>query len=182
MQPNQSIIVEGPDGGGKSTLIRWLSSILDVPVHARAATSTGGPIANLAHWVEADLTSPFGLGQLWLYDRHPIISELVYGPITRNHLPAGFRAEAWRKAMIANVARRSIVVWCIPPLDVVMKNTEEDGRDMPGVFGNIDRIHAGYMSYSLAWPGRSITYDYTTEHPDLIANQLGHWIRKEKSA
>lgn len=182
MRPNKSIIVEGPDGGGKTTLVRWLSSILDIPIHDRASTSTGGPVGNLAMWVEQDLTSPFGLGQPWLYDRHPIVSELVYGPITRNRLPQGFRSEAWRKAMISNVARSSILVWCLPSLDVVMKNTEKEGRDMPGVFGNIDRIHAGYSAYSLAWPGRSIMYDYTTEHPDLIANQLGHWLKTKETA
>lgn len=158
------IIVEGPDGGGKSNLVRYLSKHFDLPVHARASDSINGPVKNLFQWVIDDVsTQPEQ--PLSIYDRHPLISEYIYGPICRAKLPDGFTstsAHAW----IRHMAVRSLVVLCRPPNERLIASVAPE-RDMPGVTEHIERIAACYDAMRMFWPGRVVTYDFTAKPGEI---------------
>lgn len=69
-----NIIIEGPDGSGKSTLAEFLASNLHWPI-----VHSPGPPASQEEFegrVRVALTC-----QRTIFDRHPIISETVYGQV-----------------------------------------------------------------------------------------------------
>lgn len=170
------IILEGPDGAGKSTLIQRLSEDLDLPVAKRACTSTGGPVDNLGHWAAGDVMG-WGKFPISLYDRHPFISEYIYGPVIRGHIdPTMERLHpSYRWRFMAE----SLVVLCMPPLDVVKANLAAE-QQMDGVTNHIELIYALYAAYGSMAP--VIRYDYTQPNSyfRLHHKLLNHL--KEKSA
>lgn len=159
------IIVEGPDGGGKTTLINQLRHEHfpnRFAMHPRASDSIMGPVPLLANWVTDDLamldkpeTPPS------IYDRHPIISEPIYGPICRGTVPDMFRKGWWVNLMMEDLAQRAILVLCMPPFQTVRRNVAKPGSQMAGVADNIAHIYDMYERIHLRWPGLVMTYDHT---------------------
>lgn len=151
----KQIIVEGPDGAGKSTLIQTLSRDLDLPVNQnRSCTSTGGPVKNLNQWIVDDLRS-WDTKTTSLYDRHPMVSDHIYGPVLRKevqiHLPFGY----YRRFV-----EDAIVVLCLPPLGNVTTNLESEDQ-LAGVWENIATIYSLYEAYARQNQDRVLWYDYT---------------------
>jgi GTPase SAR1 family protein len=155
-----SIIVEGCDGTGKTTLIQRLQyDFENLEVHPRFATSVEGPLDNLATRVYDDRYE-LSTGH-WIYDRHPVISEYVYGQlIPERTIDPDFLTAAMGE--IHNyVAREAFVIWCIPPFDLVAKNVEAE-KQMPGVIENLRKIYTAYQIKHVTWPGYYNTlYDYS---------------------
>lgn len=152
------IILEGPDGSGKDTLMRHLIQEYHFVEHPRACTSEGGPVNRLDEWVIQDMEQ-IHVQNPSIYNRHPLISERIYAPIVRKSIPTGLLADDWwwrhyRKWM----ARYAMVIWCLPPLPVVRANVMRCSQ-MPGVVSNINSIYAAYKSAPL-WPGQQIWYNY----------------------
>lgn len=155
-----SIIVEGPDGAGKTTLVQELQNHFpQMELHPRFCTSTGGPIANLTEEVYRDTKSA---PTHFLYDRHPTVSEYVYNTsIPDRRIRSEFLTFSMMK-LRNRVASHSLMIFCIPPINVVIDNVRRDQSDqMPGVVDNIVRIYEQYMMHMLMWPGRTVHYDYT---------------------
>ena len=155
-----TIIIEGPDGAGKTTLIQDLQHQLPgMEIHPRFCTSKGGPIDGLAEAVFRDVrTTPTH----YIYDRHPLVSEYVYRTAIRGQsIPDVFLTDAMGR-LRKRVARHSLVIWCLPPLSSVKNNVERDAEgEMPGVVENIEEIYRQYQMHKQLWPGRHATYDYT---------------------
>lgn len=152
------IIVEGPDGAGKSTLVGQLAEEFNLPVHERASHGRDGPVSNLFEWAQNDVVSmPYQ--PLSIYDRHPLISEYVYGPICRATLPPGF-ATPNAQLLLRMMAPRVLVVMCKAPQERLRASVSDD-RDMPGVTEHIERIASAYDGLRVFWPGQCISYDYT---------------------
>lgn len=155
------IIVEGPDGGGKTRLIEALMYRYPRLIRgSKASTSLRGPVKNLAAWVKKEFTVMDGVGDPMVYDRHPVISEPIYGPIARGQAQPGFSPSPWLSSVRLNMYARTFVIWCIPPLEQCRKAVADD-RDMPGVSENIDALHAAYVHEAKVWGGPSIRYDLT---------------------
>lgn len=157
-----SIIVEGPDGAGKTTLIQDLQGHFpEMELHPRFCTSRGGPIEGLAEEVYRDVVSK---PTHFIYDRHPVISDYVYNAaIPERSYTVGFLTDTMGR-LRNRVAHHSLTIWCLPPLSQVRFNCrkdEEAGNQMSGVFDNIEKIYDGYHMHRLLWPGRSVIYDYT---------------------
>lgn len=153
------ILVEGMDGSGKSGMVTRISEKLKIPIHQRAATSAGGPINNLYEWVTEDVQSlrwqPFSV-----YDRHPLVSEYIYGPITRQHVDPRFYT-SHAQALTGIFAPSVLVVFCDPGPDEVFKNVLE-GKHMPGVTEHASRLYYAYKTFMHYWPGnRPVVWDYT---------------------
>lgn len=166
------IIVEGPDGSGKDTLITsLLGHFPDHTLHERASTSLGGPVPNLAAWVAKDVAT-MAEQPPSIYNRHPLVSELIYWRYRtpKAHPSAEWSHRAWREAMRRGAAPYAIVVFCHPPYHVVRRTILDQGPDahMPGVYDNILDIYTDYSMYM--WPGINIHYDYTAENalPELL--------------
>ncbi len=163
------IIVEGPDGAGKTTLIKKLSADLHVPVHERAVTSDGVPTlstqngraANLAVWSFNDIrTMPEQ--PMSIYDRYPLVSEYVYGPVVRGFLDSNFISPIMHLA-IRQLAVKSLVIFCRPPNDEIAENLfgAPAKDEMAGVAVKYQELAAAYDALKMFWPGDCIGYDYT---------------------
>ena len=118
-------IVEGPDGGGKTTLIRRLQDELGFELMPRACTSDNGvDPTTLKQWVEDDLrnASPQGL----FYDRHPLISEPIYGPLIRGEMAEGFNHVGWLATQFARLSlMKPVMIFCLPPKQIVLENIRD---------------------------------------------------------
>lgn len=164
----RQIVIEGPDGAGKTTMVNELMDKLGVDMHARACTSVGGPIDadGLGLWVmrEFDREKPFGV-----YDRHPVISEPIYGSVIRGELRGEFRSDNWLREMRGKLATSSYVVFCLPPWSDVRANIDA-GVHMPGVVEHAYTIYQLYLFTAKTWPGPSIVHDYTLGAPRRAYN------------
>lgn len=155
------IIVEGPDGSGKDTLIDELIHQLGVDVvkGPRAVKSSiSGPVDNLGDWVLKDYRE-WGMTEACrIYNRHPLISEKVYGPVLRGGIERGLSDAS--EALLQAFAGSTLVIMCRPPLEVVRECVNAD-RDMRGVVDNIDEIYSRYQAMEKLWPGWMVKYDWT---------------------
>jgi hypothetical protein len=162
------IVVEGPDGAGKSGLVQRIAEHLKIPVHARACKSTSGPIDQLYEWARHDVTSlrwqPFSV-----YDRHPLVSEYIYGPITRQSVSPQFYTRQAAK-LSEQFAHQVLIVYCDPGVGEVLENVLK-GKHMDGVAEHASRLYYAYKSFMHYWPGnRPVVWDYTQPHtfPEVI--------------
>lgn len=172
------IIVEGMDGSGKTTLIRELLKYLTPSYpgyshyakHERASSSVDGPVKQLDQWVIDDTRlMPFLAPSI--YDRHPLISEPIYGPICRGGVLGRFRVDSWVEIMRQSVANYALVIWCHPPLDNIRQVIGNE-EQMAGVVDNLDRLHKEYARAMLVWPGAKIMYDRTKSNHTELINRL----------
>lgn len=155
------LVVEGPDGGGKTRLIEALLAKYPQLIKAKkASTSLRGPVRNLAAWVRAEFDVMDMAFAPQVYDRHPVISEPIYGPLARGQAQPGFSPSPWLSTARLNLYSRTYTIWCIPSLEQCQAAIDP-GRDMPGVVENIDRIHEAYLKEMTAWGGPGIRYDLT---------------------
>lgn len=182
---NRHLIIEGPDGAGKSTLVKYLSPILDVPVARRISDSiTGVQGKNLRNYVDGDMgrwannasNNPNLHSQVWasttpsrLYDRYPLISEPIYGLHVRKAPQTEFMTPWYKDAYAKFLALDPLVVWCLPPYDEVCKYVHPQ-RDMDGVWRNISQLYQAYRLASLQYPGSSVVYNYTIHKPGWIVD------------
>jgi hypothetical protein len=159
------IILEGPDGGGKSTLAKQLAVLWDLPIAERVVSKDTEAMIDLKAWTEENVRN---MGPLQVYDRHRLISEPIYGPILRAGRPQpGFESLGWLSAMTQEFYRHQpIIIYCIPPLEVVMENLRDD-PDNEVVRDQIQSIYALYttraaMDVALR-PTMTAIWDYTTD-------------------
>lgn len=167
-----TILIEGPDGAGKTTLLSDLAGHFpQMEQHPRFCTSTGGPLDNLAELVFRDVQPR---ATHYLYDRHPCISEYVYRTSLGQSIPSAFLGPAMGR-LRNRLAHHSLMIWCLPPLEVVKKNVaQEVGGQMFGMAQNIDKIYEQYQMHRLMWPGRAVTFDYT--RPDVSWEALRYTL------
>lgn len=169
------IIVEGPDGGGKTRLLdRLTEHYTSIPVHPRASEGVDGPVKDLFEWAHKDVTTWRDKG-LHFYDRHPLISEYIYGPTVRGHVDPRFYTTALRRRLV----HRALIIVCLPPLCVVRASVNNE-RDMPGVMTHIDTIWSLYASLTAQLPTVGVVrYDFTEDdYTDLfphINSHRTHW-------
>jgi hypothetical protein len=157
------IVFEGPDGSGKTGAINDVHKRFNLPMMNRASSSVDGPILNLSEWVD-HFFDTWTNQSYTLLDRHPLISELIYGPICRGRLTGEFANPHWLRSRVQEFRQKCVVIWCLPPIERVQFNVSQgDKPQMSGVAANIDRIYWSYMAMqaSLSIP-RSITHDFTT--------------------
>lgn len=165
------VIVEGPDGAGKTNLVRELVDHLGIPQHPRFVQSTGGPPRNLDALVMADLVSPmYGPDHPHVYDRHPLISEPIYGPIIRGGVDGMFRLVPWLDRCRKKLQGRAVVVFCLPPWEEVQNNVvNPDIEQMDGVAQEIWDIYNAYAQLYDRWGGPKLAHDYTRNPPGSMS-------------
>jgi hypothetical protein len=156
------IIFEGPDGAGKTTLIKSFQGLTGFPIAERVVSKDAEAMTDLRRWVWDNVQMGF---QERIFDRHRLISEFIYGPILRTEQEPGFNDPDWVLSMTGRFYRlRPIIVYCIPPLHTVRHNLlgDEDNRV---VWDHIDAIYTAYLQramtdYTLR-PYNTIIHDYT---------------------
>lgn len=172
------IITEGMDGTGKSTLIRSLSRDLNIPVHDKASTSLGGPVDNIYDWAKQDIES-WGTQPLSIYDRHPMISEMIYGPIARGSLDKRF-LEPEASTLLKTMYEKSVIVLCAPPWHLVNKNLNQEPQPN-WVWANAEALYEEYAHLLATIPlsANLVVYDYTqTRSYERLADSIVRHFKK----
>ena len=152
------IIVEGPDGAGKTTLVQELASEIGLKIGERATKDRSrlyevtrrDTYTALSKAVKANKKP-----QIW--DRL-FFSEMVYAPIVGGR-DVEFSAKEQTFVKRVLIALECPIIMCRPPLETVEKNVL-DSEQMGGVAENVRGIYNAYGSVAEGMP--FITwYDYT---------------------
>lgn len=165
------ILVEGPDGAGKSTLIKSLVEVTGFEVAPRVVSKDTKAMLDLKVWVEDNLDlGPHDA----IYDRYRLISEFIYGPVLRSTQAPGFDDPDWVLHNLSHLYKNDpIIIYCLPPLDVVRHNLQGDD-DNSAVRDFIDAIYTAYLQRAamdlIMRPHRTIIHDYTDTYPGGTEN------------
>jgi hypothetical protein len=129
------IVVEGPDGAGKSTLISKLrEKHPEMMLAPRACTSLAGPLSgqDLVQWLR-----DYGVMPGYIYDRHPCISGPVYDAVYAD--PVEGWVGAWVQCHLHELIENAKVIYCRPPRREIIKSINESAQ-MDGVDRKIHQI------------------------------------------
>jgi GTPase SAR1 family protein len=170
------IVVEGPDGSGKTTLIKEIQSEFAVTIAPRVVSKEAEALLDLRVWVEQNNRK---LDQGVVYDRHRLISETIYGPILRDGTEPGFDDINWlAEQMHQFYAKRPVIIYCLPAKGVVLENRSSlPSKATYQQASNIYDLYVARTAIDNAF-GRSVIYDYTKGSRHL-ANIMGHINRNE---
>jgi hypothetical protein len=158
------IIVEGPDGAGKTTLIRQMMERYQdgLTIAPRVVSKDAEAMVDLRQWVNTNLDEG---PQYKIFDRHRLISEFIYGPVLRTEQQPGFDSVTWVWHSLRRFQQmRPVLIYCIPPLEAVMANIAGD-EDNQVVWNHIMGIYTAYLQRATldALNAGAIIYDYTTD-------------------
>lgn len=161
------IIVEGPDGSGKTHLVNsLLSAFPHLELHPKFVQSDMSGRGDLINKVAEDMTTVAkGYPTHLIYDRHPLISEYIYSTAIGRKLPEGFVhpvARAFRTGLI----KRGIIIVCLPPFEEVEDNVF-GGRveQPPEIRWCHTGIYTGYEAFLVnsPHPDNLYVHDYTRD-------------------
>ena len=170
------VILEGSDDTGKSTLATKLAMALKAPI-LKAVPSEGPnqPDQYYKDWVMEHLGMDYeDPSKLKIYDRFPVISEEIYGPLLRdrNHFSP---VEYWIRQLVNKATYR--IIYCRPPREVVL-STVGSGIQMDGVVENSGKLldlYDGFMKQLRDFKIPVHVYDYT--QPEAYTEVLEFIIR-----
>lgn len=173
------IIVEGPDGSGKTTLITRLQDDTGLMVMNRVVGKDTQPLSDLQAWVEDNVKhGPFKA----LYDRHRLISEPIYGPVLRGGPQPGFNDFAWLERMQWSFRNQNpLVIFCLPPFEVVLENVNAAADQPFEVRKRTRTIYWLYFNLATQWV-RAYVWDYTQhedQYPKLLAAVKDYAYRED---
>lgn len=161
----QVIILEGPDGGGKSTLSGQLAVAFEKngPVHkVHHGPYPGASGEDLMGYYLDAMALAHG-NRTVIMDRS-WISEPIYGKVYRN---AESRLKTWQVRMLERVALgyNGMIVNCLPPLEKCIDNYKaRKGVEMLDNEDQLSRVYAGYCVYTSAVP--QLGYDFRLNGSD----------------
>lgn len=173
------LIVEGPDGAGKSTLVKLLAAVTDFPVAPRVVSAETKAMTDLMVWTERNVSQGF---QRVIFDRHRLISDPIYRfAIMSKQMDANLYSLPWLTRMFAAFHQcMPIVIYCMPPLGTIYRNLEND-EDNRAVFQDIDRVY--YMYAAKVAHDTSLSridmfhYDYTNDSEGEVLE----WVKLQLS-
>lgn len=127
--------MEGMDNTGKTTLLEKLATAFDPPL---PLTKSPGPktTEEAIAWVTKEMNRE----EPMLYDRHPMISEFVYGPLLRNF--NSLATAKGKKLMLEFYLKHPMVIYCRPPESAIFNFGDRD--QMEGVIENRKKLLAQY--------------------------------------
>lgn len=169
------IIVEGPDGAGKTTLIGRLEEEYGLIREPRAVSSDVRALVPIGEYVDRELDRGFG----WrLYDRFALISSPFYmftGPdrTFRGEMTDPIWLEAaWRRFLKLD----PVIILCLPPLEAVKANVEADPNN-ERIAPHIEEIYYSYHNFfamqRAVFNTSIMRWDYTADLVGQTRNMSG---------
>ncbi|MCO5760317.1 MAG: hypothetical protein NHG36_02220 [Chromatiaceae bacterium] len=155
------VVVEGPDGSGKTTLIEQLRNRGDSAYFVTLRPS--GPPPSLAHVTRfAHLAGIAAKDETVLCDRFPPISEYVYGKVLRGH------SLVTTDYLIRSLHEVTSIVYCRPCLKTLVQNLETE-RQMAGVAENLLRLRGEYDATMdlISQVVPTLYYDFQQPYPGI---------------
>lgn len=155
------VVVEGPDGAGKTTLIKNLRA--QSKRYFVSLQNSGIPQNVLNVQCVCDWLARMAIGRVPLVcDRLSLISEPIYGEIVRNEniLEGTYTIQDVETFLLDNVDR---VIYCRPPTSAIIKGLESE-QQLEGVVERIQKLTERYdwVMQMISHGGvRVITYDWT---------------------
>lgn len=155
------IIVEGPDGAGKSTLVKEICERFNLWVGERAVKDR----KRLYEVTRQDTYSAMaeelrGNAPPKVWDRL-FFSEMVYAPIVGRECEFTSEEQYFIRRFMELID--CPIILCHPPYQTVVDNALKD-EQMDGVNENIEKIFWDYLR--LKWPRQVRYYDYTQPEGD----------------
>jgi hypothetical protein len=177
------IVVEGVDGSGKSNLVGRLCQDFDMDCEERVVNKDTTPVGgvSLKSWVETDMRS---WPRAAIYDRHRLISEPIYAPIMRGRLADGFQDPLWFGSQYSLFWKhRPIVIYCMPPPEVVIKNVLDSGEENAAVLKPISALYWLYHADYCRNMNKSnvILWDYTQDQYEDHLHYIRFILKEEHS-
>jgi hypothetical protein len=175
------LIVEGPDGGGKTTLAKAIADAYDLeytrPLEQLLSSSTG-PGPGLFEWWKDQLRLPPAEHKARVYDRCFFISEAIYqmAQVQRDLIVDGH--ELWRGISDLWTLGPNLI-FCQPPMDVQYSNVVQDGRQSLEGLNNrhLEKINFMYWAFYGMWQNslfaQVVQYDYTRDSINWILDWVG---------
>lgn len=157
------IIVEGPDGAGKTTLISELVEETGLQVAPRVVSKDTEAMTDLVKWTEENTRAGF---QATIFDRHRLISEPIYGPILREQLTPEFTDPEWFYHQLSALYHcNPFIIYCLPPFQTVMENilSTEDNKFFHGNPYAVQAIWGAYLNKAMTESvhrDRTFIYNY----------------------
>lgn len=153
------IAVEGPDGAGKTTL---LESLRGCKYPFTLITRNGNPKDPCNIVGEVQLLTTLPLTLTVLVDRHPLISEPIYGTILRDGVNR--LSVLWTEDQQLDMLRETVtrIIYCRPPIGTIQKNLRQHPQ-LAGVELKIDKLVDAYdfAMNEIGFDVPVLRYDYT---------------------
>lgn len=177
------VIVEGPDGAGKTKLCKAISKHFDLEIVAPQKNGQM-PIVPVRNRVYRALGKAVqGHKPAKIYDRL-YLSELVYGHVIRGETAFSEPEKAFIDKVILSLG--CPVVFCIPDYDTCVENLEKVDQ-MKGVKENFEAIYEMYSRFADAWISApavrggsgAIVHDYEVEvSKDNVMGHIDGYLRR----
>lgn len=172
------MLVEGLDSSGKTTLANQIASFFKTEVRHDLGPKT---FHDMSEWMLEQVPIINHGGPVAVYDRWPLISEGVYGPLLRG------KSEFDQLSSTAVAASalwdyytghyRVVIIYCNPGLERI-RETLENNEQMHGVADNLNHLYGAYEEQMAGWELCS-DYSKNTDHRFWVLpynyRQIGAW-------
>lgn len=171
------LILEGPDGSGKTTLANKLLKGTGCPTLLVKRSGPPGSVETLkfqADWIKAQGSSGLNI----IADRHPLISETIYAPIVRKVSPLWSEVDALAYFGQIPDSARPLIIYCRAPLQIMAVSAKIEPQ-MEGVLSEYTSLVAAYDDFMVRLARRDYAvhrYDFSEDgeakHPIGLAGEL----------
>lgn len=168
------IIVEGPDGAGKSTLVEQLCEEFPQLTVGERGTNDRSKLFEVTKQDTYTALAGAVKGDQYpkIWDRL-FFSEMVYAPIVGRDCEFTVEEQNFIRRIMRTLG--CPVIACLPPFDAVLNNAMST-EQMDGVKENLESIYSTYLTVFKDMPW-VIWYDYTGEQDKAAYKDYGSIVR-----
>lgn len=178
------IIVEGPDGAGKTTLAEAIAADFRLEYRRNPkVSSTEGPEGPSAYeWFIAELLAGYRHVREGVYDRIFPISELVYRSVMETTSSVSPSQMTYAQSLLA--ATDSLIIFCLPADELVYANLKKGkSKQLKGLTrAKAEQLVWTYHTVAHLWGltrgTRVVMYDW--DNRAFIMERVQEYLKKER--